>query len=323
MSRRTVLAVLASALAAVVVPGSAGAQPAYPAKQLRMILPVPAGGPSDVAARALSQSLARALGVPVVVENRPGAGGALAAQAAMSAAPDGGTVLWTLGSMSGLPAVMKTPPYQAITELTPVSMVGYLVYAMFVHPDTPSGSVREFIGYAKAHPDKLSCATGTLGDYMATVKFLQATGTRCERVNYKGGMQLMPDLVGGRVQVNFGPLSTGVQPAGQGKLRVLGVMTPVRSAAVPEVPTFGESGLGAVAIPSWQAVFAPPGTPPEIAERLSREIGIALKDGPLRAQLEQLHLQVASSTPAELAAIATRATQDWREFARDFDIPKE
>lgn len=311
------------ALLGAAVPGVATAQPTCANKQIRLIVPTPAGGPSDVAARHLGQALSKSMGYTFVVENKPGASGAIAAQALMAAANDGCTLMWTLSSMSGLPSLLKTPPYQSLAELTPVALVGHLTYAMFVHPDVPAKSVTEFVDYAGAHPDKTSYATGTLGDYMASTKFLKATGARSVRVPYKGGAQLMPDLITGRVQLNLGPISTGLQHVKDGKLRMLAVLLPRRSTLVPDVPTMAEVGFPAVTLPTWQAVFAPAGTPAAVVDQLSRMIGAALAQPALRDQLEQLAIQVDASTPQRLAAMTERDTQAWRAFVSEYAIPNE
>lgn len=311
------------ALAACWSAAPAAAQTPYPSRQVRLIVPTPPGGSSDAAARLLAQSLARALGQPVLVENKPGASGAVAAQALLAAAPDGHTLMWTLASMSGLPAVLKDPPYQSLAELTPVSLVGHLVYGMFVHPDIPARTVAEFIVHARSNPAQISYATGSLGDYMATTKFFKATGTGGVRVPYRGGSQLMPDLVSGRVQLNFGPVSSGLPQVQVGKLRMLAVLQNQRSPMAPDVPTLEQAGVPAVVLPTWQALFAPPGTPTAIAERLAREVALALTDPTLRAQLGQLALQIEGSTPQQLATEAAQATQAWRTFVAEYDIPRE
>lgn len=231
--------------------------------------------------------------------------------------------MWTLSSMSGLPAVQKAPPYRSLADLTPVSLVGHLEYAMFVHPAVPARSVAEFVDYSRSHPDAISYATGSLGDYMASTKFLKATGTQSVRVPYKGGSQLMPDLVSGRVQLNFGPVSNGLQHVTDGKLRMLAVLQPRRSAVAPAVPTLAEAGVNAVALPTWQAIFAPPGVPAPIVERLSREIVAALGDAALRAQFDQLAVQADGSTPQRLAEVAAQASQTWQAFVTEYDIPLE
>lgn len=317
------LTVALGALFAVSAADPVAAQPACANKQLRLIVPTPAGGPSDVAARHLAQALSKSMGYTFVVDNKPGASGAVAAQALMAAANDGCTLMWTLSSMSGLPALLKTPPYQSLAELTAVSLVGHLTYAMFVHPDVPAKSVTEFVDYAGAHPDKTSYATGTLGDYMATTKFLKATGVRSVRVPYKGATQLMPDLITGRVQLNLGPISTGLQQVRDGKLRMLAVLLPKRSTLAPDVPTMAEVGLPAVVLPTWQAVFAPAGTSGSVVDQLARSIGAALAQPALREQLEQLAIQVEASTPQKLAAMAERDTQAWRTFVSEYAIANE
>jgi tripartite-type tricarboxylate transporter receptor subunit TctC len=323
--KRLLLAVIAALplllLAAVTPP--AAAQPAYPNRPIRLILPTPAGGASDACARLVAQALSKSLGQQITIDNKPGAGGALAAQALMTAPADGYTLLWTLSSMSGLPAVQKGAPYQSLAELTPVSLVGHFAYAMFIHPDVPAKTVAEFVEHARARPDQISYATGSLGDYMAATKFLKATGIRSVRVPYRGGSQLLPDLMAGRVQLNFGPLSNGHAQAKEGKLRLLAVLLPQRLPTAPEVPTLAQGGVPSVTLPSWQALFAPPHTPPALAELLSAAVTAALADPALRAQLEQQALQVEASTPQGLAAVAARDTLAWRNFVAEYDIPQE
>lgn len=299
------------------------AQAPYPNRPMRLIVPTPAGGPSDACARLLAQALSQSLGQNIVIENKPGAGGALAAQALVASPPDGYALMWTLSSMSGLALLQKSSPYQSLAELTPVSLVGHFAYAMFVHPDIPARSVTEFVEHARAHPDKISYATGSLGDYMATTKFLKATGIRSVRVPYRGGSQLMPDLVTGRVQLNFGPASSGLPQVKEGKLRMLAVLLPQRSALAPDVPTLAEAGFASVTLPTWQAIFAPANTPADIAERLSREVSRALKDPALRALLEQQALQIEGSTPQGLAAAVERDALAWRNFVTEYDIAPE
>jgi tripartite-type tricarboxylate transporter receptor subunit TctC len=320
MKRRPLLNVIA--LSVLLLAAGASAQTSYPDKAIRLILPTPAGGASDACARLLAQALAKSLNQPVVIDNKPGASGALAAQALLAAPPDGYTLMWTLSSMSGLPAVQKAPPYQSLAELTPVSLVGHFAYAMFIHPDVPAKTVAEFIDHARAHPDQISYGTGSLGDYMASVKFFKATGTRGLRVPYRGGAQMLPDLLAGRVQMNFGPLSNGLAQVKEGKLRLLAVL-PQRSAAAPDVPTLAQAGVPQVALPTWQALFAPPHTPAALAERLAREVALALADPALRAQLEQLSLQVEASTPQALAALAERDGRAWRSFVSEYDVAQE
>lgn len=319
MSRWAVMLCLACA--------AAGAAPAAvaqcAAKTVRLVVPTPAGGPSDTAARTLAQALAAATGQAYVVENRPGAGGAIAAQTVRAAAPDGCTLLWTLASMAAVPLLQRSPPFQSLAEFAPVSLVGRFAFGLFVHPDVPAASMKELAAYGRAHPDRLAYATGTLGEYMAGAQILKAAGFSAVRVPYKGGAQLMPDLVSGRVQLNVGPVSSGLQHVKEGRLKMLAVLLPRRIAAAPDVPTLAESGLPPLTLPTWQAIFAPSGTPPAAAAKLSQQIAAALADPALRARLEQQALQVEGSTPEALAAVAAADADAWRAFIRDHDIPME
>lgn len=302
----------------------AQAQEHYPAKPIRLVVPTAPGGVSDGAARLLGQALSKSLGQAVVVENRPGAGGALAAQAVMAAPADGHTLLWTIASMSGLPAVQKTPPFQSLGDLRPVARVGNLTYAVFTHPDVPGRTLAEFVDFARAHPGAISYATGTLGDYMVSARFLKAAGIKAQQVPYKGGAQYLPDLLASRVQMAFGAMSTAaLQQAREGKLHLLAVLPPRRSAAAPETPTLAEAGYASVSLPTWQAIFAPGGTPAAVVDLLAARVVAALADPALRAALEQLLLQVDPSTPQELAALSERDAQAWQAFVREYEIAKE
>lgn len=321
MNRRKLLSAAASVLSAAVAP--AFGQTAEIARTRRLIVPTPPGGASDTCARLLAQALSRSLGQNFVIENKPGAGGALAAQALMAAPPDGLTLMWTLSSMSGLPVLQKASPYQSVGELTPVSLVGSFAYALFVHPDLPTRTVAEFVAYARAQPDRMSYGTGSLGDLMATAKFLKVTGIRSVRVPYRGGSQLLPDLLTGRVQFNFGPLSNGLQQARDGKLRLLAVLTPQRSTLSSETPTMAESGYADITLPSWQALFLPPKTPPNVAERLSRAVVETLQDPALRAALAQQAMFVEGTTPQVLASAAGRDEMAWRQFVTEHAIAPE
>jgi tripartite-type tricarboxylate transporter receptor subunit TctC len=296
---------------------------AQPAKPVRLVVPTPAGGPSDAAARTVASALAKGLGQPVVVENRPGAGGAIAAQAIMTAPPDGHTLLWGLASMAGLPALQKSPPFRSMNELVPVAMVGRFAFALFAHPDVPARTVADLVAYGRSQPDKLNYGTGTLGEYMAMVQLLAATGVSSVRVPYKGGVQLMPDLITGRIQLNIGPVSSGLPHVKDGKLRMLAVLLPSRIGVAPDVPTLAESGVQVSGLPTWQAIFAPPGTPTDVAERLSREVTRALADPELRAKLEQQALQVQGATREDLARIVAQDSETWRAFVRDHNVPQE
>jgi tripartite-type tricarboxylate transporter receptor subunit TctC len=309
--------VLSLALAA----GPAEAQ--YPARPIRLLVPFAAGGSSDTAARTLGQALAKSLGQAVVVENRPGANGAIAAQAVLAAPADGHTLLWGVASMVALPLLQKNAPYASLAEFTPVTIVGRFAFSLFVHPGVPANSVAELVAYARAHPGKLSYASSGYGEYMTAAQFMKVSGIGMERVPYKGGAQALSDLLAGRVQVTLGPTSNGFQYAKSGQLRMLAILSPERSAAAPEVPTLAEAGVPGVSVPTWQSLLAPPKTPREIVERLARDTALALKDAELRARFEQQAFRAEGSSPEVLAATIRDDLQAWSQFIRDNGITPE
>ena len=303
--------------------GSSAQATAFPARPVTLVVPTPAGGASDTAARLLARSLSSAWNQPVVVENRAGAGGALAAQAVMAAAPDGHTLLWALSAMAGLPLVQKGAPYRALSELAPVANVVDFGFAFFVNRELPAQNFADFVAYGRAHPDRLSVATGTLGEYMMAEHVLKAVGVKALRVPYKGGAQLMPDLISGQVQLNFGPIPSGLQYVKAGKLRMLATALSQRSPLLPDVPTFAELGIPPGNQPTWNAVLAPAGTPRDITEQLATAITRSLQDPALRATLQANGAEPLGSTPQQLAAAVEAATQAWKAFVREHDIAQE
>jgi tripartite-type tricarboxylate transporter receptor subunit TctC len=296
---------------------------AWPDKPLKIVVPFPAGGASDATARAVGQTLARRLGQPVVIENRPGASGAIAAQSVLASPPDGYTILWASAGMVSLPYVQMKPPYQSMTELVPVATVARLPFCAFVHPSVPAKTLAEFKAEAKRQPGKLSFASGSLSEYLAAMKLDAATGAKMQYVPYKGGAQLMPDLVAGRVQVNIGPCSTGMPFVATGRLRVLATVLESRSALLPDVPTAREAGMPELAVPTWQALLVPPRTPKAIAERLGKETAEALKDRETLAQFAKIGVEASYRDAAGLEALVREEAPVWERFVRENGIERE
>jgi tripartite-type tricarboxylate transporter receptor subunit TctC len=308
---------------AAAVLASAGAIAQYPERALRIVVPLPPGGASDAIARTLGRAVAKSIGQPVVIENKPGASGAIGAQALLAAPADGYTFLWGISSMVALPLLQKNPPYRSLEELAPVAMVGRLAFGMYVHPSVPARSIAELVGYARGNPQKLSYGSATMGEYMAATQFMQAAGVDMLRVPYKGGAQLLPDLVQGRVQVNFGPVSAAQPHVRDGRLRMLATLQPRRDPASPDVPTMAEAGMPAVSVPTWQAIFGPAGLPPQIAERVSGEIRLALRDPELQKKFAGLSFTAEGSTPQELAVAVRSDFQTWQRFVHANGIAPE
>jgi tripartite-type tricarboxylate transporter receptor subunit TctC len=304
------------------LPRVALAQAGFPSQPLRIIVATPAGGASDTAARLLAQSLSKNLDQPVLVENKPGGNGVPAVQAVQSAAPDGHTLLWAQASMASLPLLMKAAPIKSISEFTPVSTVVNLVYGLLVNPRVPVTTVSQLSAHLRDHPDRLNYGTGVLSEYLLTVHYLHAIGAKAVRVPYKGGAQLMPDLIGGELQFNFGPLAPALPHVHSGKLRLLATL-PERSDAVPGVPSLAEAGIRVDALPTWNGLVAPPGTALDVANRIAQEVNRALTDPTLRAALETQGFRVAGSTPRQMGEAIEVAMATWRQFVRDYDVPQE
>lgn len=305
------------------IAGPASAATAWPDKPVRIVVPFPAGGASDATARVIGQALAKRLGQPVLIENRPGASGGVAAQAAIGATPDGNTLLWASASMVALPYVLKKPPFAAMTDMAPVAMVGRLPFCLFVHPSVTAGTLAQFTVEARRQPGKLSFGAGSVSEYLAGTQLNAASGAQMLHVPYKGGVQLMPDLVEGRLQVNIGPCSTGMPFVKAGKLRVLATLLDQRSSLLPEVPTAAEAGLPELSAPTWQALLAPPRTPATVVERLAREVADALNDPQTRAQLERIGVQPAWAGPAALEARMRQDMPVWERFVRQNGLVAE
>jgi tripartite-type tricarboxylate transporter receptor subunit TctC len=292
----------------------------YPDKPLHFVVPFAAGGPTDNVARTVGQALSQSIGQPVIIDNRPGADGIIAAQAVLAAPADGYTLLFAVSSMVALPLMKRTPPFDSLTDFAPVSMIGRFPFCMYVYPDVPAKSVAEFISYARANPGQLNYASSNLSEYMAAAQFMKVTAVSMVRVPYKGAAQAMPDLIAGRVQVNFGPVSGGLPLAKEGRLRILASLLPRRTAATPEVPTMEESGVAGISVPSWQALLAPAKTPRKIVEYLSREVNQVLRNPEVQGKLDGLALQVEGSTPEALAATIRDDLGNWTLFVRESGI---
>ena len=323
MSRRLMLLspLIAATLTALGMP-AALAQSNFPSQPLKITVATPPGGASDTAARLVAQSLSRNLGQQVLVENKPGGNGVLAVQAVLGAPADGHSLLWAMASMAGMPMLVKGAPIKSMSEFAPVVGVVNLVFGLFVNPNVPVGNIAELATYLKANPDKLSYGTGVLSEYMVTVHYLRGVGAKAMRVPYKGGAQLMPDLISGELQLNFGPLAAGLPHVKSGKLRVLATL-PDRSDSTPGVPALREAGIATDVVPFWNGLVAPPGTPREVTQRLAVEVNRVLAEAGLRGALEVQGFRASGGTPQQMATAIEGATTAWRQFIRDYDIPQE
>src|SRR6184192_841559 len=284
--------------------GLVQAQP-YPVKPIHFIVPFPPGGGNDTVARAIAQQLGPDLGQPVVVDNRPGAGGSVGAELAAKSPPDGYTLfLAGVGSHAVNPNLHARLAYDPVRDFTPITLVATAPSVLVVNPAVPARTVAEFTAYARANPDKLNYASNGNGSaaQLAAAMYESMANVRMVHVPYKGIAPALTDLLSGEVQLMFGTVVALVPHIQAGKLRALAVTSRKRSALLPDVPSLAESGLPDYEAGSWYGVMAPAGTPREIVERLHGAIARALKQPDVAQRLAAEGAIVISSTPAEFGA---------------------
>ncbi|HJY76176.1 MAG TPA: tripartite tricarboxylate transporter substrate-binding protein [Burkholderiales bacterium] len=311
-----------AALAAVLLAGAASAQ--YPSKPIRLIVPFPPGGAAELGARIYAQPLGLALGQPVVIETKPGADGAIAAEAAMKAAPDGYTLFYaTNTAFSWLPAVRKNPPYDPVADFTPVSLVGQFGFFIFCHPSVPANTISELLAYIRVNPGKLNYGSGNSTSIVATAQLAQQEKLDVVHIPYKGDGPLSVDLLGGRVQFAIATPGTAAPQVREGKLKVLATLLPSRNPLLPEAPTFAEAGLRPLSITPWGGVFGPAHMPKDIVGRIGRELGVVLKRSDVREAFQKLAFEPRSSTPEELTALVKEQGEVWRRVVAEVGIKPE
>jgi tripartite-type tricarboxylate transporter receptor subunit TctC len=286
---------------------------------VRFVVGFTPGGPSDILARSLAEKLSGPLGQPVVVENRPGAGGNLAAEVVAKSAPDGNT--WLLGNNSILAtnqALYSRLAYDPVKDFAPVALVAIQPNILVVHPSVPAHSVRELIAYAKSQPGKLNYASSGAGAaaHLAGELFKAMTGVQMVHVPYKGAQPALTDVIAGQCQLMFATSASVIPYIKAGRLRALAVTTAKRSPSVPELPTVGESVPGFEAI-TWHGVVVPSATPAVTVERLNRAINSALEQPDLHARLQNLGAETAVGSPQDFAAYIAREIPKWTKVVRD------
>lgn len=322
-NRRRVLAMAALTAAGLAVP-PAGAQGAWPSKPVRIVVPFPAGGTTDILARAIAPELSRAFGQQFVVDNRGGAGGNVGADIVAKSTGDGYTLLMgTVGTHGINRALYNKLPYDPIKDFVPVTMVAGVPNVMVMQTEKARSmginSVPDFIKYAKAHPGKMNMASSGNGTsiHLAGELFKSMTGTFMVHLPYRGSGPAMLDLVGGTVDVMFDNLPSSMAQIKAGKLKALAVTSRQRSAALPDVPTIEEAaGLKGFDATSWFGLLAPAGTPPEIANRIQQEVAKSLNSPAIKEKLLAQGAIPSGSTPAEFARHIDAEHRKWEPVVR-------
>jgi tripartite-type tricarboxylate transporter receptor subunit TctC len=299
MKQRILVAFFAACAA--LVPAAAPAQD-YPSRPIHFVVGFPPGGSTDLAARALADKLSAALGQAVIVDNKPGASGNIAAEQVARSAPDGYTLFVAATSFATSPAFFDKLPWDPVKDFTPVSLVATVPIIAVVHPSVPAKTPKELIAYSKAHPGKLNLASpgATTLVRLSAERFKQVAGLDWVTVHYKGGAPAMQDLIGGNAQVMFANISDVITQVKAGRLNAIAVTTPKRSEVVPEVPTLAESGFPDFSFSTWQAIVGPAGMPPEVVRRLNAEIVKAMATKEMKDRFLSLGTDAETSTPEEL-----------------------
>jgi tripartite-type tricarboxylate transporter receptor subunit TctC len=312
--------------AACVLAAPASAADPYPSRPVRIVVPFPAGGPADALARMVGDKLQAALGQPVVVDNRPGAGGNIGLELVAKSPSDGHTLaLAPAGNLTVNPSLYRNVPYDVSRDFAPVTVIAAVPNVLVVNAQVPAKDVGELIAYAKANPRKLNYASPGPGSgaHLAGELLKSSAGIEMVHVPFNGIAPAVTAVVGGDVQVMFAGSTSAMPHVATGKLRALGVASPRRMVSTPALRTLDESGLPGFDVTSWYSIVAPAATPPAVVERLQKEIARALDAPDVRAKLASLGAEPVGNTPAEFAAMIGSESAKWGKIVRDAGIKPE
>jgi tripartite-type tricarboxylate transporter receptor subunit TctC len=285
----------------------------YPTKPIKVTVGVPPGGPTDTVLRAVSPELSEALSQPIVVENKPGASAVIATDFAAKAAPDGYTLTFIYITHATNATLMKNLPYDTLTDLVPVSMVGRQSMVLLANPSFPANTVKELIAAAKANPGKIDYGASDSGSapHLAGEFFKMLAGIDLTPVHYKGTAPAMTDLLAGHIKVMFVSNISALPHVKSGKLKALGVTGVTRTAQAPDIPTIAESGLPGYEVYGWYGLAAPAKTPRPIIDRLYREVAKIAQDPKMKARLAGQGLELVGNTPEEFDAFIRAEIAKW------------
>jgi tripartite-type tricarboxylate transporter receptor subunit TctC len=319
MKFRRQLAALTLAAAALAAHG------AYPEKAITMIVPFPAGGPTDLVSRVLGKAMSDSMGQPIVIENRAGANGNIGASLAAKAAPDGYTIFYNTSAVALSPSLYKNLTYDVTKDLSPVALAAVVPLALVVHPSVPANNVKEFIAYVKANPGKLSYGSAGAGNvtHLGAFQFLQANGLEAVHIPYKGSAPADMDLVGGQIQFMTDTVNSVAAFVKDKRMKMLAVTTLKRVSNFPEVPTLAESGMRGFDVGAWQGLMVPAGTPRPVIDRLNVELRKALANPEVRAKLAQQGAETLGSTPEEYGDYIKKEIARWGKVVQQSGVKAE
>ena len=324
MSNCKVMSGLMAILCAMVAAPAVLAQE-YPSRTIRLVVPFPPGGTTDIVARMIAERLGAATGRPLVIENRPGAGGAIGAEAVARSPADGYTLLVSnIASNGSGPALRRAMPYDSDRDFTHIALIGTVANALVVHPSSPVRTPQEFVAYAKATPNVFfgSGGVGTSA-HLAGELLNVVAGTKMQHVPYKGAAPAMADLLGNQIPAVFDGVPSIAPAVKAGQLRAIAVTSPTRSPAMPDVPTFAETGVTGYDATSWFGISGPAGLPVPVTDRLSRELLAILRTPAVSSRLEQLGFSPRNFSPAEYQGFVRAEMVKWADVVRRAGIPVE
>ena len=315
---------LAACLAFFLAAVAAQAQ-TWPAKPVRLVVPFPAGGPTDVMTRVLAEKLSTALGQPVVVDNKPGAGGAIGSDLVAKSAPDGYSLVMATSSTHSIGPSLGKLPYDPRKDFTPIVYVGKATNILVVSPTLDIHTLQQLIDYAKKNPGKLNYASSGIGgiSHLTSEMFASRAGIKLTHVPYKGTQLSMPDLMSGQIGILFDSVLTAKPHIDAKRVVALTVSSKERSNLVPDMPTMSESGLPGFDSWTWFGIFGPAGTPQAVVDRVNSEVNRIVADPAVRERFAQLGFETTGGTPAQFAALVESETAKWSKVIREANVKPE
>lgn len=300
------------------------AQDNYPTHAIHLVVPFPAGGSADLVARIIAKPLAEKLKQPILIDNRPGADGALAAETVSLSQADGYTLFMaTYGAMSAVPALHKSVPYDPIKDFTPITMTGVFSMFLFVHPSISVNSVQELIAYEHAHSGQLNYGTGNTASILMSAEMASHSHLNMTQVPYKGEVPAMNDLISGRIQLMFATPANTLPFVKEGKLRALATLSNKRSPLLPQTPTWQESNMPEFDVIPWSGIFGPAKLPKEITDRLAHAVNEVLQRDDVISEFAALGFEPIGSTPETLAVFSKNQLSKWHSAVNKAGISQE
>ena len=318
LSRTVVLGGLVAVMLSAQVTSVAQTASSFPNQPIRMVVPYPPGGPTDITARVVAAEMSKTIGQNIVIDNRPGASGMIGSEMVTKATPDGYTLLANASIHVINPSVYPDMRFDAIKDFTPITQLAQVPLVLVVPANSPIKSVKDLVEYAKANPGKVNfgSAGSASAQHLAGESFKIAAGIQMQHIPYKGSAPALTDLAGGQLQLMFDSMPSATPMINSGKLRAIAVTTTTRAKARPDLPTIAESGFPGFDISTWYAYWAPKGTPADVVEKLAASAAQALKNPEVVAKYEAMGAEPVGSTPAQFALYVESEAKKWNDIVK-------